>query len=84
MITGQVGIKPEEKTGDPFILTRKKPCGPFSFLNIKNHEYDEAAPAPVHLPISDLNFQKDYSVESCLSGFKINKTGELVVIDEDV
>jgi len=41
-------LKSEEKTGDPFILTREKSSGPFSFYN-PNKEFNEKMPAPVYL-----------------------------------
>ena len=52
----KIGLKPESKTGDPFILTRDKVCGPFSFLNTKEHEFKENAPPPIYLSLDDLNF----------------------------
>lgn len=84
MKTSQIGLKPLEKTGDPFVLTRKKASGPFSFVNSKTNDYIEKRPSPIYLPLEDLNLEKSFTKEDLYSGFKIEKNGSIKVIDEDL
>ena len=71
MLRSKVALRPYEKTGDPFILTRRDASGPFSFVDKKGKEYNEKAPPPVYLPISDLNFKRDFEKESLLEYFDV-------------
>lgn len=84
MKSSQVGLKPLEKTGDPFILTRKEAAGCFSFFDYKNKPFNEKAPPPVYLPLSDLNLERDFDKESLLESFEVSKNGELKLVDDDL
>lgn len=82
--TSEVGIKALEKTGDPFILTRKRATGYFSFANPKSHEFDYNRPPPIYLKMEYLNEEKDYNKETTFADFKKEKNGELKLINEDI
>jgi len=79
-----VGTKALEKTGDPFILTRNKPCGYFSFINDKKYSFDYLRPPPIYMKLEDLNEKKSFDKETAFKDFKIEKNGELKVINEDI
>lgn len=81
MLRSQIALVPFEKTGDPFILTREKLAGPFSFVDVKGKKYCEKKPAPVYMPLSDLNFKRDQDKESLFEFFDIQKNGELKLND---
>lgn len=84
MKTSQIGLKPLEKTGDPFVLTRKSATGPLSFINPKTSKYLENRPPPIYLPLEDLNLEKSFKKQDLYSGFKIEKNGSIKVTDEDL
>ncbi len=77
LLTSQVGTEPEEKIGDPFILTRLKPCGPFSFVDRTKQKYDEKMPPPIYLQMTDINVKKKFSKEEIFRNLKIEKDGRL-------
>lgn len=58
--------------------------GPFSFVDKKDKVYNERFPPPVYLPISDLNFKKDYDKASLLEFFDVQKNGELKLNDKEL
>ncbi len=84
MKTSEVFLAPEEKTGDPFILSRKKACAPFSFCDPGTHKPMDESPCPVYQSLDDLNFEKPISKEILLENFSLEKNGSLKLKDEDI
>ena len=77
-------MKSQDPANDAFVLTRTKPCGPFSFLDPVKTPYKENRPAPTYLHLTDVNAKKVYNMENVLADFKVEKNGELKLTNDDL
>ena len=82
--TSTIGLVSDEKVGDPFVLTRKQACGPFSFFDRTKNDFKETCPPPVYLNLSEINAKKSYAMESVLADIKVEKNGEFKLTNEDL
>ena len=82
--TSTFGQKPVETTGDVLVLARGRPCGPFSYIDPAANEYEEERPPPVYLRLEDLNAPRQFGLAAIESDFRIRKTGELKLINEEI
>lgn len=83
-LISEIGTKSLEPTGDPFILTRKRPCGPFSFVDSTKAEFSYDNPPPIYVKMEHLNEKKSFNKETTFEDFKVDKKGLLKLENEDI